>query len=268
MLFQHALHSHGTGYLPMPLAPPLQGPLKAGSTHTPAQDVRWSWNLSFMTEDALPMVHKPLLEGVFSIYLMFLCISSFPFLFFSLLFLRSLCIPSFLAFSHNLSLNFSHFRWFSLLNRIFSTHFGLTTQFRSMEPDEIHNHILKKSAQELDRPFYTCFKQSPSIGGLTELWNTTHIIPILKSGDRPLPNSYKPINFTRIPWNILEHIIETKTFDHLTRNNMIRTEQHVLLPGKSCFMDSLTQVPSNVQSSLNFAKSFDKVPHQLLICKH
>ena len=77
--------------------------------------------------------HKPLLEGVFSIYLMFLCISSFPFLFFSLLFLRSLCIPAFLAFSHNLSLNFSHFRWFSLLNRIFSTHFGLTTQFRSME---------------------------------------------------------------------------------------------------------------------------------------
>ena len=65
--------------------------------------------------------------------------------------------------------------------------------------------------------------------------------------------------------------------NHLTRNNLIATEQHGFLPGKSCitnlllFMDSLTQARDSglITDSIffDFAKAFDKVPHQPLIHK-
>ena len=65
--------------------------------------------------------------------------------------------------------------------------------------------------------------------------------------------------------------------NHLTRNNLIATEQHGFLPGKSCitnlilFMDSLTKVRDLglITNSIffDFAKAFDKVPHQPLIRK-
>ena len=60
--------------------------------------------------------------------------------------------------------------------------------------------------------------------------------------------------------------------NHLTRNNLIATEEHGFLAGKPCitnlllFMDSLTQARDSglITDSIffDFAKAFDKVPHQ------
>ena len=149
--------------------------------------------------------------------------------------------------------------------------------FCSMGPDEIHPRILKESAYELAGPFYTLFRQSLNSGSLPHSWKTAHITPIFKSGDRLSPTSYRPISLTSIPCKILERIIKTHMLNHLTRNNLIATEQHGFLPGKSCitnlllFMDSLTQARDSglITDSIffDFAKAFDKVPHQPLIHK-
>ena len=66
--------------------------------------------------------------------------------------------------------------------------------------------------------------------------------------------------------------------NHLTKNNLISTEQHGFLSGKSgitnllLFMDRLTQARDSglITDSIFFdlAKAFDKVPHQPLIHKH
>ena len=149
--------------------------------------------------------------------------------------------------------------------------------FCFMGPDELHPRILNESAYELSGPFYTLFKQSLNSGSLPHSWKTAHINPIFKSGDRLSPTIYRPINLASIPCKILERIIKTYMLNHLTRNNLIATEQHGFLPGKSCipnlllFTDSLTQARESglITDPIfsDFAKAFDKVPHQLLIHK-
>ena len=149
--------------------------------------------------------------------------------------------------------------------------------FCSMGPDEIHPRILKESACELPGPFYTLFQQSLNSGNIPHSWKMAHITPIFRFGDRLSPTSYRPISLTSTPCKILERIIKTHMLNNLTRNNLIATEQHGFLPGTSCitnlllFMDSLTQARDSglITDSIffDFAKAFDKVPHQPLIHK-
>ena len=65
--------------------------------------------------------------------------------------------------------------------------------------------------------------------------------------------------------------------EYLAENNLIRESQHGFITGKSCatnlitFMDKLTKVVDNGKAAdifyLDFAKAFDKVPHQRLLKK-
>ena len=149
--------------------------------------------------------------------------------------------------------------------------------FYSMGPDEIHPRILKESAYELAGHFYTLFQEPLNSVSFPHSWKTAHITCIFKSADRLSPTSYRPISLTSIPCRILERIIKAHMLNHLTRNNVIATEQYGFLPGKSCitnfllFMDSLTQALESglITDSIffDFAKAFDKVPHQPLIHK-
>ena len=76
---------------------------------------------------------------------------------------------------------------------------------------------------------------------------------------------------------LVQRIIKTYMLNHLTRNNMIATEQHGFLRGKSCitnlllFMDSLTQArdsgPVTDSIFFDFSKAVDKVPRQQIIHK-
>ena len=65
--------------------------------------------------------------------------------------------------------------------------------------------------------------------------------------------------------------------DHLLSNNILRLSQHGFLPGKSCvtnlieYLEALLKQLDNGHAVdviyLDFAKAFDKVPHQRLLVK-
>jgi hypothetical protein len=71
---------------------------------------------------------------------------------------------------------------------------------------------------------------------------------------------------------IMESIIKDEIFEHLEKHNLIKDSQHGFTKGKSCltnlleFFEEITRVidsgnPVDV-IYLDFAKAFDKVPHE------
>jgi hypothetical protein len=147
--------------------------------------------------------------------------------------------------------------------------------FSAMGPDNIHPRILKEGASILSSPFYDLFRQTLDGNSLPDVWKTALVTPIYKGGDRRVPGSYRPVSLTSIPCKVLERLIKKGILQHLLLNKLISSTQHGFMPNRSCvtnlllFMDSLTDAYDKGLISdaifFDFAKAFDRVPHQPLL---
>ena len=108
-------------------------------------------------------------------------------------------------------------------------------------------------------------------------WKHARVTPIYKKGAKGEAGNYRPVSITSIPCRMLESVIKDAVMTHLMENKLIKDSQHGFLKGRSCttnltiFMDKLTQIvdkgtPADI-FYLDFAKAFDKVPHQRLLLK-
>ena len=144
-------------------------------------------------------------------------------------------------------------------------------------PDGIGPKILKAAMNELVRPLCYIFKKSLSTGQVPYDWRHARVTPIYKKGPKGDPGNYRPVSLTSTVCRMLESIIKDDLMSHLAENNLIRDSQHGFLKGKSCttnlitFLDKLTKAVDNDKAAdvfyLDFAKAFDKVPHQKLMLK-
>ena len=64
-------------------------------------------------------------------------------------------------------------------------------------------------------------------------WKCSHISPIHKKGAKNLAENYRPVSLTSSICRILEKIICEELLCHLSTNNLLSTEQHGFLPGRS-----------------------------------
>ena len=146
-------------------------------------------------------------------------------------------------------------------------------------PDNIPCRILKANAGILAPILQVIFSQTLNTGQLPHDWLMANVTPIFKSGDRTLPVNYRPISITSVPCKILEHIIHRHIMDHLDRQNILTDCQHGFRPKRSC-ETQLLETTHDISQTLNnpkirqvdaivldFAKAFDKVPHQRLLGK-
>ena len=85
-------------------------------------------------------------------------------------------------------------------------------------------------------------------------------------------------SLTAIPCKLLEHIVFSKTWQHLNNNNIISSKQHGFRRGMSCetqLVEALHKWTSVMNKGsnqidaivLDFSKAFDMVPHQRLLEK-
>ena len=98
-----------------------------------------------------------------------------------------------------------------------------------------------------------------------------------KKGDKHDPINYRPISLTCICCKLLEHIISSNVMSYLENNNILYDLQHGFRPSRSCetqlisFLQHVSQSNNqNIQTDvviMDFAKAFDKVPHQHLLYK-
>ena len=91
------------------------------------------------------------------------------------------------------------------------------------------------------------------------------------------PNNYRPFSLTSIICKLLEKIVPQAVMEHLIDNGLINDNQHGFVPGRSCItqllvvLDHWTDILDDHGALdaiyLDFAKAFDKVPHERLLLK-
>ena len=148
---------------------------------------------------------------------------------------------------------------------------------KSNVPSCIHPKVLKEAADELAQPVFQIFRISLAQGKVPCAWKTGIVTPIHKGEDRHTASNYRPITITSSLCRVLEKIIKLKIVDHLAVNSLLIKDQHGFITGKSCLTNLLHTMEDLLyhfdngevidEIFLDFAKAFDKVPHQRLLFK-
>jgi hypothetical protein len=144
-------------------------------------------------------------------------------------------------------------------------------------PDNINGRILK-DLQNLTAPILTIiFQKSLQTGCIPSDWKHANVAPVYKKGEKYNAVNYRPISLTCISCKIMEHVITKHILSHLENNSLLYDLQHGFRHSRSCetqllsFVQELaTNSDNNIQTDLiimDFAKAFDKVPHQRLLYK-
>jgi len=127
------------------------------------------------------------------------------------------------------------------------------------------------SAKCLSAIFYASLSSSK----LPTEWKLAHVTPLHKRGAPDQPNNYRPISLTSIPCKLMEHIV--LHYLNETLDSVLHNRQHGFRSGLSCetqLCSTYHDLSRSVDKGdtihaviLDFAKAFDKVPHQLLMNK-
>ena len=98
-----------------------------------------------------------------------------------------------------------------------------------------------------------------------------------KKGEKEFPSNYRPISLISIVCKAMELIIKDDILAYMVSNKLLTNLQHGFVPGKSCQSNLLLMLNFLTKSIkkgtdaglvyLNFAKTFDSMLHNRLICK-
>ena len=115
-------------------------------------------------------------------------------------------------------------------------------------------------------------------GDIAPMLKTAVICPILKPGSRRNhPKSYRPVSLTSHIIKVFERVIRTALVKYLEDNNLLPSDQHAYIRGRSTLSQLLNHVEDAIRNweegkatdtiYLDFAKAFDKVDHDILCHK-
>ena len=132
-------------------------------------------------------------------------------------------------------------------------------------------------SNELSLPLSLIFSKSFSTGELPQDWKDVIITLLHKKGEKEFASNYRPISLTSIVCKVMESITKDDILAYMVSNKLLTNLQHGFVPGKRCqsslllMFNFLTESIENGTDTdlvyLDFAKAFDSVPHNRLICK-
>ena len=94
-----------------------------------------------------------------------------------------------------------------------------------------------------------------------------------KAVDRGKAKNYRPVSLTCQLCKVFEKLVRDELVEHLESKGLLKRTQHGFRQGRSCltnlleFLNRVTEELDNecdIFGILDFAKAFDKVPHQRL----
>lgn len=147
--------------------------------------------------------------------------------------------------------------------------------FKGTGPDGIPSIILKCCALSLAEPLCFMFNMSLQTGIFPDIWKTSFVRPVFKSGNKCDITCYRPINILSVIPKLFELLVKQRLEFVLT--NDISPSQHGFVKGKSTITNLM--VFSNYLYSIlgqrgqvdviytDFSKAFDKLDHVLLLEK-
>ena len=144
-------------------------------------------------------------------------------------------------------------------------------------PDGMHARVIKECKESFSIVFTLIFKKSLQEGVLPKQWKQANVKALFKKGKRTQCKNYRPVSLTSIVCKIFETIIRDHITEFLEGNNLITNHQHGFRSGHSCttqlleLMEDFTdfyemEIPYDC-IYLDFAKAFDRVPHQRVLTK-
>jgi hypothetical protein len=109
------------------------------------------------------------------------------------------------------------------------------------------------------------------------MWKKANVCPIFKKGIKGDTGNYRPVSLTCVVGKVIESLLRDKILQHLVLNKLIRKSQHGFMSGRStltnllAYLEALTALVDEGHAVdvlyLDFAKAFNKVPHERLIAK-
>ena len=140
--------------------------------------------------------------------------------------------------------------------------------------DALHPKFLFEVREEIGEILAVIMNMSMQTGEIPQDWKDAIVVPLFKKGNRSEACNYRPVSLTCIICKIMEKIIKEDMMKHMENHKLIKESQHGFMNNKSCLTnlleffediyDFLDTVPSVDVIYLDFAKAFDKVPHQRL----
>ena len=92
-------------------------------------------------------------------------------------------------------------------------------------PDNLGARLLKEISSEIAPVYCHLFDQSYRSGSVPSSWTHALVCPIFKKAQRSNPANYRPVSLTAIPCKLLEHIVVSKTWQHVNKYNIISSKQ-------------------------------------------
>lgn len=141
-------------------------------------------------------------------------------------------------------------------------------------PDMLHGKILYELRNQIDEPLNIIFNKSFNEGTLPDEWKLAFIKPLHKKGSKKQVSNYRPVSLTSIVCKTFERLIRNDMVNYMEENNLLSEQQHGFRSGKSCTTQllELMEIWTDLLDQgfpidciyLDFAKAFDKVPHDRL----
>ena len=154
---------------------------------------------------------------------------------------------------------------------------SLLNNNKALGPDELHPRMLKELVDYVATPIFIIMTKSLVDGCVPEDWRLAHVTAIYKKGPKNIAENYRPISLTSIVCRMMEKIIKNQIMKHLLDENLLSKKQHGFIKKRSTvtqllnFLDTCTDslAAGDVVDVIyfDFAKAFDKVPHQRLLQK-
>ena len=149
-------------------------------------------------------------------------------------------------------------------------------------PDGLSTRVLKECSSEIAPILALIYNETLAQGTVPDDWRQANVAPIFKKGEKYDAANYRPVSLTCICCKTLEHIIVSNINKHLAFESILADCQHGFRSQRSCetqLVQFLHDLVSNLDRALNrnhrqtdviimdFAKTFDKVPHRRLLYK-
>ncbi|CAB3379844.1 Hypothetical predicted protein [Cloeon dipterum] len=146
-------------------------------------------------------------------------------------------------------------------------------------PDKIPAILLKNCAASLSKSLTHIFQLSLRASDLPVDFKCAAVTPIPKDGDRTKFRNWRPISVTSLVGKVLEKHVRNQIAAFFETNKILPDSQHGFRSARSCttmLMRTLDDWTAALDSQsgahvhtvfLDWAKAFDKVPHQRLLTK-
>ena len=92
--------------------------------------------------------------------------------------------------------------------------------------DNISNALLKKLIAVLKQSLCVIFNKSLNAGIFPDLMKLAKVLPLLKNGDKHIPDNYKLISLLPVISKVLEKIVFVQMVSHLEESNPVYAQQY------------------------------------------